>query len=653
MLRKTKPALCLAIGFATLLLYALPGFANAPDWVQQAAAKAPGNYPAEANAVVLLDEESLTVTGPGQAEVDHRRVVRILRPKGHREALFRVNLSPGDKMQYLHAWTIDSSGRQYEVKEKEFADESPYAEEMYSDVHYRVADAPAGNPGSVVAFEYSVRRQLWMNRWSWFFQEDIPVDEARLTVQLPNGWEYKDNWANHPLQKAAQVGPNRWQWVCQNMAGIPEEKHSPGMDALAAHMEIAFFDPAAGSNLGSWKAIGDWYYKLTAGRRDPSPEIAAKARQLTANAATFDAKLQALAGFLQSEVRYVAIEIGIGGYQPHPAPDIYRMRYGDCKDKATLLSAMLKEVGISSDYVLVDTERGVVKPEVPATLFNHVILAIAIPANTPAKQYLSVVKTSSGATYLIFDPTDEYTPVGELRSGLQGTYGLLAAPSGGELIKLPVEAPDTNRLDRQGKFSLQVDGSITGTVTDRLTGTHAARQRANLVHENESERAKSFDHYLAGSLKNASVQQLKFAEVGARDKDLTVEYQMVAPGYAQRSGSLVLLRTRVLGEKGIEVDWGKRKLPIQLAGATQEKDIFEIQLPPGYAVDDLPEPKQVDVGFASYRSKIESSGSIIRYTREYVVTDPYIGMEKLADLHKLENAIYDDELATAVLKKTQ
>jgi transglutaminase-like putative cysteine protease len=653
MLRRTRLLLCLALGFATTLACATPSFGSAPDWVQQAAAKTAGTYPAEANAVVLLDDESVTVTGSGQAEVSHRRVVRILRPKGHEEALFRVHLSPGDKTQYLHAWSIDSAGRQYEVKEKEFIEVSPYAEEMYSDVHFRATEAPAGNPGSVVAFEYSVKRQLWMNQWSWFFQEDIPVDEARLTIQLPSGWEYKDSWANHPSQKPVQLGPNRWQWVCQNTAGIPDEKHSPSMGALAAHMAIAFFDPGAASNLGSWKAIGDWYYKLTAGRRDTTPEISAKARQLTANASTFDAKLQALTTFLQSDVRYVAIEIGIGGYQPHPAANIYRMRYGDCKDKATLLSAMLKEVGIDSDYVLVDTERGVVKPEVPSTLFNHAILAIAIPANTPTERYHSVVKTGSGRLYLIFDPTDEYTPAGELRSGLQGNYGLLATASGGELLKLPIESPDTNRIDRQGKFSLQADGSIAGDVTERLTGTHASRQRAHLVHENESERAKSFDHYLASSLKNASVQQLKFADVATRDKDLTVEYQMVAPAYAQRSGSLVLLRTRVLGEEGIEVQWAKRKLPIQLSGVTQEKDSFEIQLPPGYTVDDLPDPKQVDVGFASYKSKIESSGSTIHYSREYVVTDPYIGTERLADLHKLENAIYDDEAATAVLKKTQ
>jgi hypothetical protein len=635
-----------------LSVFAVGCFANAPDWVQQAAEKPQGKYPAETNAVVLLDDTSMVVTGPGQAEITYRRVVRILRPQGREQAKLGVYLSGGEKLLSLHAWSIDGTGRQYELKEKEFADYSPFYGEMYSDVHYRVAEAPAGNPGSVLAFEYSVRRKLWMDKWAWHFQEDVPVDEARLTVQLPSGWEYKDSWANHSAEKASQAGPNRWQWQCTAVAGIPDEKHSPYPAALAGHMEMAFFEPDARSNLSSWTAIGDWYSKLTAGRRDANPELSAKAHELTSGADTFDAKLRALTTFLQSDVRYVAIEIGIGGYQPHPASDVYRMRYGDCKDKATLLSAMLKSVNIDSDYVLVNTHHGVIQPDVPSTGFNHAILAISLPPGTPVEQYRSVVKTKTGARYLIFDPTDEYTPVGELRSGLQGNYALLVVSSGGELIQLPMLPPDSNRMDRDGKFTLQADGSITGSVTERLSGTHASRERSVLVSENESERVKRFNQYLGESLKNASVRQLSFADLSARHKELVVEYQVSASGYAQRSGSLVLLRTRVVGEKGLSLDWAKRKLPVQLAGPTSEKDTFEVQLPPGYTVDDLPDAKTVDVGFASYTSKIETVGSTIRYSREYVVKEPLVSTDKLADLHKLENAIYDDESATAVLKKT-
>ena len=624
---------------------------SAPDWLHQAASKPLGKYPPEANAVVLLDDVTLTVTGPGQAEETRRRIVRILRPQGRDEAKLHVYLGLGDKVQAIHAWTIDSSGVQYEVKDKEFVEVSPYQEALYSDVRYRAVEAPAGNPGSVIGWEYTVRRHIWMDQWHWFVQEDIPVDETRLTLQLPASWEYKASWANQAAQKPVQAGPNRWQWVCKDLAGIPEEHLRPNSAALAGHLELAFYEPAAASNLGSWKAIGDWYYKLVEGRRNPTPEISARVQQLTGTAPTFDAKVRALTAFLQSDVRYVGIEIGIGGFQPHPASDIFRSRYGDCKDKVTLLSSMLKEAGIDSEYVLVDTELGVVKPDVPSTLFNHAILAIELPKDVPRDAFRSVSTTSSGTRYLIFDPTDEYTPVGELRTALQGSYGLLVTKSGGELIKLPVLAPDTNRFDREGKFTLQADGSLTGTVTERLSGTHAAHQRAWLATENDGDRAKSLDRRLSESLKNVSVQQLKVQDLTTHEKDLTLTYELTAQSYAQNAGPLVLVRPRVLGEKAIDVNWAKRKFPIQLSGATSEKDSYEIQLPPGFVVDDLPEPAQIDVGFASYQSKIEAKGSTLRYSREYVVRDPYIGPDHFADLRKLEREIGNDEFASAVLKK--
>ena len=194
------------------------------------------------------------------------------------------------------------------------------------------------------------------------------------------------------------------------------------------------------------------------------------------------------------------------------------MRYGDCKDKATLLSAMLKSVGIDSDYVLVNTHHGVIQPDVPSTGFNHAILAIALPPDIPADQYHSVVKTKAGARYLIFDPTDEIHARRRAEDRLQGSYVLLVTSSGGELIGLPMLSPDSNRMDREGKFTLQADGSITGNITERFSGTHASRQRSVLVSENESERLKNFDQNLGESLKNASVKQLSFGDLSERQK---------------------------------------------------------------------------------------------------------------------------------------
>src|SRR5205807_7644702 len=142
--------------------------------------------------------------------------------------------------------------------------------------------------------------------------------------------------------------------------------------------------PPGGTNRGflTWKDMGAWYNGLTQGRRDASPEIKQQVVTLTGSLKTPLAKMQALARFMQNEVRYVAIELGIGGLQPHAAPDVFKRRFGDCKDKATLLSAMLKEIGVESYYVIIHSERGGVTSVTPPHVnnFNHAILAIRLPA---------------------------------------------------------------------------------------------------------------------------------------------------------------------------------------------------------------------------------------------------------------------------------
>ncbi len=140
--------------------------------------------------------------------------------------------------------------------------------------------------------------------------------------------------------------------------------------------------------------MGKWEVELDQGRREPSPELKLKVAELTAGAATTLAKMQILAAYVQKDIRYVAIELGIGGFQPHPAREIYAHRYGDCKDKATLMSAMLKEVGVESYYLSINTWRGGVNRTTPPQMywFNHEIMGIRLPDDVKdpsLKGYLS------------------------------------------------------------------------------------------------------------------------------------------------------------------------------------------------------------------------------------------------------------------------
>jgi Domain of Unknown Function with PDB structure (DUF3857)/Transglutaminase-like superfamily len=639
-----------ALGFGVVLLaFLAPARAAVPDWFRQAAGQTLPNYPPDTDAVVLLDATDNTVNGAGEYIEHYRRVVKILRPDGREQGDLRVYLGRQEKLLSLHAWSTDSSGHEYELKEKDFTLQSPYEEGLYDDIVFRTATAPASAPGSVVALEYEVRRKAWVNELDWIFQEENPVREAEFSVQLPAGWECKGlQLAGGP--NAPAPSPSGCQWTVHDVPRLEHEPHRPSYMALCQRMDVAFFAPG-GTAPASWDGLARWYAGLTSGRRDITPEIAGKVQELTAGKTDFDSKLRALAGFLQSEVRYVGIEIGIGGFQPHPAGDIFHVRYGDCKDKATLLSTMLQAAGIASDYVLIDVHRGVVKPELPSVRFDHAIVAIELPESVDASLYPAVVAAKSGKRYLLFDPTDEYTPVGNLPSELQDTFALLVTGSGGELIHTPLLPPGANLLTREGHFILNSDGVLSGEVVETRSGDHAAYARSVLRHANQRERSQQLERVLNESLKGFTLEASDIQELDHCQKNLVLTLKFTAPQYGQTRGPLMLVRPRVLDEKSFEVETKPRHYPFVLGGASQETDTYEIELPTGYKVDDVPDPVKVDMGFASYQSKVEVTGSKVRYWRQLTVRDVRVSPEKIADLRKFEGTVGADEMSDVVLMR--
>ncbi len=217
---------------------------------------------------------------------------------------------------------------------------------------------------------------------------------------------------------------------------------------------------------------------------------------------------------------------------------------------------------------------------------------------------------------------------------------------------MPATDPGTNILERIGKFKLGSDGTLAGEIVEDRTGDHALRERYLLKNANEQQRSKYFEQFLNRSLKQFSLENPLIEGLDTRDK-LTVRYKLSTAGYAQNMGPLMLVRPRVVGDKQIGIDFVKPRLyPVELEASSRENDTYEIELPAGFVVDDIPDPVKIDVGFASYQSKTEVSGQLLRYHREYVVRSVEISPEKFADLKRLEGMIGADERAAVVLKKS-
>ena len=168
-----------------------------------------------------------------------------------------------------------------------------------------------------------------------------------------------------------------YSWSSSSLA--PEKKNEPVEQAKKAWEQARGRFPQPDiqlSSFQSWDEVGRWYRNLQQDRIKPTPEIIAKATELTKGAADADAKIRAIYKYVSGQFRYIGIAFGVGRYQPHSAAEVLSNQYGDCKDKHTLFAALLQAVGIQADPALINTEREM-DPEIPSpSQFNHVITVI-------------------------------------------------------------------------------------------------------------------------------------------------------------------------------------------------------------------------------------------------------------------------------------
>jgi hypothetical protein len=649
---------CFAALFGSGLAAAKEKQQPAPQWALDAAkTPTPGNA-GDASAVILFDEYLITVDEQNHAVEREHYAVRILKPQGREHSHCIAEYDTDEKLNYFHSWTIAADGRQFQAMDTDFKDVGAYADaDMQATDRFRILNPPGSDPGAVVTCETEVHLRPYMSSADWQIQYPIPVVYEALELALPPGGHFAESWSRYTPVKPTETADNHLRWEIKDVAAINlENVHaSPSEEALDARLSVMWGDSAVKGTENQWRTFGQWENQLEEHRPDPTPEITAKAQELVAGAPDLYTKLSLITSYIQKNIRYFVIIKGIGGWQAHYAADIYRNRYGDCKDKTTLLISMLQAVGIRAYYLHVSSERGVIDPGAPSLVGNHIITAIELPEGENEPRLMARVKAANGKTLLIFDPTDEMTPVGLIRGELQDAYGNLANGADSQVLRMPVLAPESAGLSRKGAFVLAADGSLTGDITDVFTGVNAARERGILKERDSKQIRNKLEEGLGADLPGLDFKGYEFRQTDDLDQPVTLDLHVSAPSYAHAAGPLLLLRPRVVGTNAREVpdvmESKTRKYPIEIGHPGRWRDSFDITLPAGYVVDETPDPVDVDMDFASYHADVTAKGNVLHYEREYVVRQVELPAARAADFRKLEGAILSDEKGTAVLKK--
>jgi Domain of Unknown Function with PDB structure (DUF3857)/Transglutaminase-like superfamily len=651
--------------FAALLAgWALPrpaAAASAPDWLRAAAQEKLPDCPKDTKAVILLDETQITVQDNGEIYTRHRMAIRLLRPEARDDyGGVAVDFDKDTKITSMQAWTIEPDGREISVGEKDAVEHGYLSDLEYDDVRVKALEFPDAYPGRVVGYETVQRDRPYVFEDDWWFQDPSPVQAARLILKIPSGWEFTANWFNHTEVQPQTPSTNEYIWEVDNLPGVEIEPQMPPWRTVAGWMGLKFFpqDPRlrAKSTL-SWKEVGLWNDDLDQSQTVSTPEISAKVAELTTGVTDPVQKMRVLTQYVQKNVRYFAVEIGIGGWKPHSAAEVFAHQYGDCKDKATLLVTMLRDAGFDAYLVFVDHRRGFVQPGFPSIFMDHAIMAIRLPDSVNDPSLYSVVDVPNLGRLLFFDPTNEYVPLGYIPYYLQDSYALVGAPDGGHLVKLPLLPPSTNRLLRVAKLTLSPTGNLSGEVRELRWGAPASTEREIFLETQPAKRVRIFESFLGNFLNSFQLTSASLGNLDDYNQDFALDYGFFAQDYAKSAGDLMIVSPRVIGDKYTNdlnlftVDGKPRKYAIEFDEATLQSDLFDITLPAGYVPDGLPRPVTASCDYATYRSSTTVADGVLHYQRTLEIKSVIVPKDNLPEIRAFLQQIAVDQSATAILKK--
>ena len=643
---------------AFLLLFASANvFAgdSAPTWLQQAAALTPPGYEKDVKAVVLRSEQQVTLDSSGKLVTVDKHAVRILTREGRREAAaVAFYLSKFSQVRDMEAWLIAPGGTVKSYGKKDIIDRISDTDDIYDEGRIKIIDASADSDvGYVFGYTVTTEDRPLFYQDKWAFQDELPTLVSRYTLTLPDGWKATSMTFNR-AQVDPQVTGASYTWELRDLPPIASEPMSPSFVNIAPRLAVNYSPPSDAQSVN--KAFADWLSvsKFASGLHDPQvvidDAVAAKAKDLTANAKTELEIIQAIGTYVQN-LQYISIDIGVGygnGMKPRPSNTVLNRGYGDCKDKATLMRAMLRLLKIDAYPVIIYSgDPNYVRKEwASPSQFNHCIIAIRVSAATKSS---TIIENEKLGRLLIFDATDPYTPVGDLPEYLQGSLAVVAAGSDGGLVQMPVTPPDFNAWDRETEISLANDGSIKGVIHERVKGQESRVARTMLRSLSNTDFNRSIERWLSRGATAAKLDKLTPKDRQA-DAAFDMDVEFSAPAYGQLMQNRLLVFKPAVASRAnsIYLTEKDRKHPVMLeSNSFREKATFN--LPAGFTVDEMPNPVSLQTAFGKYATTYEVKDNKLIFTRSLTMSRSTVAVERYKDVRDFFTSMLNAEQSPVVL----
>ena len=548
-----------------------------------------------AHAVIREYHTQVEIRSRNRVQKKITYVVTVLNERGSHFADLGVGYDSFRKVRNLKGTLYDKNGEKIrDMHRREFLDTQRYSDyALYSENRIIRATHNERTYPFTIQYEYTVNYSITaFLDFPWIPVDDmhLAAEQASFTFDTPDDFEFRHKAVHTDiLPRVKPHGRNRKHhtWELTNIKAIPREDFMPSVFDLTPHI---FFSPNAFTygkyqgNMQSWKEIGQWINLLNDGKQDLNQQSIQKAQELTAGMSDTLDIIRAIYQYAQSHTRYVAILLGVGGYQPEPASSVAQMGYGECKALSNYTVALLNAAGIKAHYTLIQHGQQIVQidPDFPSNYFNHVIVCVPLENDT-----------------IWLETTNQLLPMGFIGAGNMDRYALVVTDEGGVLTRTPPVVAEKNNVNQFLTAALNTNGIARISLRKEFNGISIS----NRILPSRSTNNNQIEFFReSAGLNQLFIEHIDYQLKGKLNPSITKEADFVLQNYSRTAGDRIIFRPLMLeASLTAPAQTQQRYNDFRLPSTVLYSDSVLWQLPGNYKPIQLPDNTNLETPFGIYR----------------------------------------------------
>jgi hypothetical protein len=562
---------------------------------------------AYSKAVIRKSETLFEISGDSKAVLKKVYAVSILNKNGIPLSVFTQVYDKFSSVRNIKATVYDQNGNivhtGLNTEILDVAANPGYS--LYDDFRVKILDPKYGSIPFTVEFSYEISYNGLLSYPSWVLNNEynVSIEQSSLTVLTP--YKFKLRYLERNLNTTVNIfgkdGKIAYEWKVTSLPALQEEpfslsilENSPAVFLAPGDFEIGGYK----GNCESWTNFGKWIKSLSVNKRLLDENTKAKIKLLIANDTSNVEKVRKLYMFMQNKVRYVSIQIGIGGWQPIDAESVNEVSYGDCKALSNYMRALLGVARIKSYYTLVRAgeDAPALFDEFPSNQFNHAIVCVPIKSDT-----------------LWLECTDQEIPFGFLGTFTDDRKVLLIGDSGGVVVRTRAYSVSDNTQTRIATVKIEEEGNAESTVSTEYRGLKYDTLR-RMLNKDDFDKKK----YILGRIRSTrtELKSFNYNENKSGNPSIIEGLQINIPEFGSFVDRKLIFRPNFLNVlSSLPVKVAQRKSLIAIRRSYCEKDSITFLLKIPIKSESKPLNYSLKSDFGEYECRVTFDKEKIYYVR--------------------------------------